>query len=86
MDGKHPNRKKDKSNPYTLSIENDTYYISFIDGQGVFHKQKISAERESLNKCRPLVPKGHIWKTLFYSSTLLKYAQNIFQGKSQTGT
>ena len=44
MDEKHPNRKKDKSNPYTLSIENDTYYISFIDGQGVFHKQKISAE------------------------------------------
>ena len=44
MDGNHPNRKKDKSNPYTLSIENSTYYISFTDGQGVFHKQEISLE------------------------------------------
>ena len=44
MDGTHPNRKKDKSNPYTLSIENNTYYISFTDGQGIFHKQEISME------------------------------------------
>ena len=44
MDGKHPNRKKDKHNPYTLSIENNTYYISFTDGQGIFHKQGISKE------------------------------------------
>ena len=44
MDGNHPNRKKDKSNPYTLSIENNTNYISFTDGQGIFHKQEISME------------------------------------------
>ena len=44
MDGQHPNRKKDKSNPYTLSIENNIYYISFTDGQGIFHKQEISME------------------------------------------
>ena len=44
MDGSHPNRKKDKSNPYTLSIENNTYYISFTDGQGIFHKMQISME------------------------------------------
>ena len=44
MDGNHPNRKKDKLNPYTLSIENNTYYISFIDGQGIFHKMEISME------------------------------------------
>lgn len=44
MDGKHPNRKKDKLNPYTLSIENDTYYIAFTDGQGVYHKMVISME------------------------------------------
>ena len=44
MDGNHPNRKKDKSNPYTLSIENNIYYISFTDGQGIFHKQEISME------------------------------------------
>ena len=44
MDGNHPNRKKDKLNPYTLSVENNTYYISFTDGQGIFHKQEISKE------------------------------------------
>lgn len=44
MDKKHPNRKKDILNPYTLSIENDTYYISFTDGQGIFHRQEISIE------------------------------------------
>ena len=44
MDGTHPNRKKDKLNPYTLSIENNTYYISFTDGQGILHKQEISME------------------------------------------
>lgn len=44
MDENHPNRKKDKSNPYTLSIENNTYYISFTDGQGIFHKQEINME------------------------------------------
>lgn len=44
MDGNHPNRKKDKMNPYTLSIENNTYYISFTDGQGIFYKQEISIE------------------------------------------
>ena len=44
MGGNHPNRKKDKFNPYTLSVENDTYYISFTDGQGIFHKQEISME------------------------------------------
>ena len=44
MDGNHPNRKKDKYNPYTLSIENNAYYIAFTDGQGTFHKQEISME------------------------------------------
>lgn len=44
MDGNHPNRKKDKLNPYTLSVENHTYYISFTDGQGVFHKQQINQD------------------------------------------
>ena len=44
MDEKHPNRKKDKSNPYTLSIENNIYYISFTDGQGIFHNQEISTD------------------------------------------
>ncbi|MGM9628917.1 MAG: RNA polymerase sigma factor [Faecousia sp.] len=41
MDGTHPNRKKDKLNPYTLSVENNTYHVSFTDGQGIFHKMEI---------------------------------------------
>ena len=44
MDGNHPHRKKDKWNPYSLSIENNIYYISFTDGQGIFHRQEISME------------------------------------------
>lgn len=44
MDGKHPNRKKDKYNPYALSIENEEYHVSFSDGQGVHHKEQISRE------------------------------------------
>lgn len=44
MDEKHPNRKKDKLNPYTLSVENNTYFISFTDGQGIFYRQEISTE------------------------------------------
>ena len=44
MDGIHPNRKKDKFNPYRLSIENGNYYITFTDGQGKFQKQEISRE------------------------------------------
>ena len=44
MDGKHPNRKKDKLNPYTLSVEGNEYYVSFTDGQGMKHKEKLSKE------------------------------------------
>lgn len=41
MDGNHPKRKKDKQNPYVLSIENGNYYVSFNDGQGILHREKI---------------------------------------------
>lgn len=44
MDGNHPNRKKDKLNPYVLSIENGDHYVAFSDGQGVRHKERISGE------------------------------------------
>lgn len=44
MDGNHPNRKKDKLNPYILSIENEEFYVAFPDGQGVHHKERISRE------------------------------------------
>lgn len=36
MDVKHPKRKKDKQNPYTLSIENGKEYISFHDTEGTY--------------------------------------------------
>ena len=31
---RHPNRKKDKYNPYTLTITEGHYYLSFKDGRG----------------------------------------------------
>ena len=42
MDGTHPKRKKDKYNPYVLSIENNQYYIAFTDCQGKHQKMEIS--------------------------------------------
>jgi len=44
MDGKHPIRKKDKYNPYELTVENEEYYVTFYDGQGIQHKERISQE------------------------------------------
>ena len=34
MGEKHPNRKKDKYNPYTLIISGGRYYLSFKDSRG----------------------------------------------------
>lgn len=44
MDGKHPIRKKDKDNPYELTVENEEYYVAFSDEQGVHHKERINQE------------------------------------------
>lgn len=41
MDGNHPKRKKDKDNPYVLSVEDGSYFISFSDGQGVYHREQV---------------------------------------------
>lgn len=43
MDEKHPNRKKDKLNPYVLSMENGCGYVTFRDGQGITHKVQVSS-------------------------------------------
>lgn len=51
MDGKHPNRKKDKYNPYVLTIENGLYFIAFADGQGVHHKIEIDQELYAAFNC-----------------------------------
>ena len=41
MDEKHPNRKKDKHNPYTLTVAGGHYYLSFKDSRGVFQRIEI---------------------------------------------
>lgn len=42
MDERHPNRKKDKYNPYTLTIVEGRYYISFKDGRGELQSIEIN--------------------------------------------
>ena len=41
MDEKHPKRKKDSLNPYTLSVENGIKYITFEDNQGYIQKMEV---------------------------------------------
>ncbi len=42
MNEKHPNRKKDKHNPYTLMIVEGRYYLSFNDGRGIMQNIEIN--------------------------------------------
>ena len=44
MDERHPKRRKDKNNPYTLSIVSGRFYLSFRDGLGVLHEMEIDGE------------------------------------------
>ena len=37
MDGKHPKRRKDKYNPYSITQKDGHYFISFKDGEGTLH-------------------------------------------------
>lgn len=41
MDEKHPNRKNDKHNPYTLMIVEGRYHLSFKDGRGKLQTLEI---------------------------------------------
>lgn len=41
MGGNHPKRKKDKDNPYVLSVEDGSYFISFSDGQGAYYREQV---------------------------------------------
>lgn len=41
MDERHPKRRKDKNNPYTLSVVSGRFYLSFRDGMGVLHEMEI---------------------------------------------
>lgn len=44
MDERHPKRRKDKNNPYTLSIADGRFYLSFCDGMGVLHEMEIDGD------------------------------------------
>lgn len=44
MDERHPKRRKDKNNPYTLSVADGRFYLSFRDGIGVLHEMEINSE------------------------------------------
>lgn len=44
MDERHPKRRKDKNNPYTLSVASGRFYLSFRDGMGVLHEMEIDGE------------------------------------------
>lgn len=44
MKGRHPKRRKDKYNPYTIYEEEGHFYIAFKDGQGVLHEFEISEQ------------------------------------------
>ncbi len=48
MEKRHPKRRKDKMNPYTLSVEDGKYYVSFEDGIGVSHHMEIAWELYAL--------------------------------------
>lgn len=51
MDRKHPNRKKDKHNPYTLICMEGRYYLSFKDGQGRLQSIEINEPLYELFNC-----------------------------------
>lgn len=42
MESKHPKRRKDKYNPYTIYERNGHYFVSFEDGQEVSHILEIN--------------------------------------------
>lgn len=44
MNGNHPKRRKDKYNPYTLTIADGRFYPLFPDGQGMAHHMEITSE------------------------------------------
>ena len=44
MDGNHPKRKKDKQNPYTLTVRENGYFLSFKDGQGIQHDIELDEQ------------------------------------------
>lgn len=48
MGEKHPKRRKDKYNPYTISQSGKYFFLSFNDGQGKLHKFEVNEELYNL--------------------------------------
>ena len=48
MDDRHPKRRKDKYNPYTLSLVDGKCYLLFKDGQGFPHKLELDVKLYAL--------------------------------------
>lgn len=48
MDERHPKRRKDKYNPYTLAVIDGRFYLSFRDGQGQAHCMEIDCAMYTL--------------------------------------
>lgn len=44
MEGKHPKRKRDRYNPYTIYEKGEQFFLSFKDGQAVYRTIQISRE------------------------------------------
>lgn len=53
MDERHPKRRKDKNNPYTLSVVSGRFYLSFRDGMGVLHEMEIDGDLYSPHRKFP---------------------------------
>lgn len=43
MDERHPKRREDKNNPYTLSVANGRFYLSFVTGWVYFMRWRLTA-------------------------------------------
>lgn len=41
MDGKHPKRRRDKYNPYTIMQKEGRYFLSFMDGESALHNIEV---------------------------------------------
>ena len=45
IEKKRPKRRKSKDNPYTLTIRNGQYYVSFKDGQGIERDVELTEQQ-----------------------------------------
>lgn len=68
MDDRHPKRRKDKYNPYTLSLVDGKCYLSFKDGQGFPHKLELDVKLYA-----NIIVMGAILAVAFGASKLIDY-------------